>query len=236
MLQGGRREWRISSQSGVPAKLPLFNRTHELKQLDSVCMNEPVDILMVLGPRSCGKTATMASYFAGKQNAVYIDCRAVDASTPTSFVYALLELLLPKIPREMHQVALEMLAKLPKMALRLAAGVKITEKMGGTASEEIAVSLADLIKTLYEKAPNAAQAEDLNEVFKVLGCACSCILCLHLPWFECPCCMWLCPQLFVCGCSGCNICHSSSCFTDQSLKLLVASACCHGSRVEHLAR
>ena len=135
LLQGGRREWRISSQSGVPAKLPLFNRTHELKQLDSVCMRRPGDILVVLGPRSCGKTATMASYFSGKKNAVYIDCRAVDASTPTSFVYALLELLMQKIPREMHQVVLGMLATLPTLALKLAIGLmiteKITEKMGG---------------------------------------------------------------------------------------------------------
>ena len=149
-------------------------------------MDEPGDILVVLGPRSCGKTATMASYFAGKQNAVYIDCRAIDASTPTSFVYALLEQLMPKIPREMHQVVLGMLKTLPQLAWKLAGGLKFTEKMGGTASEEFAVSLADFTKALYDKAPNAAQKEDMNEVFKVLGCACHAV--------------------FVCGCSGCNIC------------------------------
>ena len=120
MLQASRK-WRIRNQPAT--KHPMFNRTHELEQLDSVCKKRPSDVLVVLGPRSCGKTATIKSYFADKKNAVYIDCRSIDASTPSSFVYALIKQLLPKIPRDTQKVVLETLASLPEWALRFAIGL-----------------------------------------------------------------------------------------------------------------
>ena len=63
-----------------------YNREHETKELDLLCHQKPSSIRVILGPRSCGKTATLVSYLQGKDNIVYIDCRGIDSSTPPRFM------------------------------------------------------------------------------------------------------------------------------------------------------
>ena len=124
-------------------------------------MNMPADILVVLGPRSCGKTATMMSYFADKQDVVYIDCRTFDASTPKTFAYALIKQLLPKIPRDTAQMVLKLL---PEVAWKLATSMTIIGKMGTTTSEDVSLNLAGL-----NKQSNGSQTEQsMNDVFEAL--------------------------------------------------------------------
>ena len=57
-----------------------------MEKLDSVLQQPPTSIRVILGPRSCGKTATLLSYLQGKKNIVYIDCRGIDTSSPTAFL------------------------------------------------------------------------------------------------------------------------------------------------------
>ena len=64
----------------------VCDREHETKMLDSILHNTPTSIRVVLGPRNCGKTATLVSYLQGKKNIVYIDCRGIDTSSPTAFL------------------------------------------------------------------------------------------------------------------------------------------------------
>jgi GTPase SAR1 family protein len=130
-------------------------------------MKKPGYILVVLGPRSCGKTATMMSYFAHKQEAVYIDCRTIDASTPKLFAYALIEQLLPKIPQDTAQ---KVLAVLPELAWKLVTGMTFVGRMGATTSEDVTVNLAGLNK-LMEKSDGSKSEKDPNDVFKALRCA-----------------------------------------------------------------
>lgn len=63
-----------------------YNREHETMELDWLCHREPSSIRVILGPRNCGKTATLVSYLQGKDNIVYIDCRGIDTRTPISFM------------------------------------------------------------------------------------------------------------------------------------------------------
>ena len=168
----------------------LFNRQHEIQQLESFCMHNPTDILVVLGPRSCGKTAIIKSYFAGKKNALYIDCRDIDASSPATFVYALIKELLPKVPVSAEQVAIRALSLIPALALQLVGGLSITGKVDATPSETI--NLAGLTKALLDKPTEAQKVQGLNDLFAALRCAtCPCVLCLHLAWFI--------PVVFVCS-------------------------------------
>ena len=75
--------------------------------------------MLDLGPRDCGKTATLQTYFADKQqNTVYMDCRTIDARSPRTFTYALIMQILPKVPLDAAQAAL---ALLPALTWRLAA-------------------------------------------------------------------------------------------------------------------
>ena len=152
---------------------PLFNRKHELQQLDSICTTMPGDILVVLGPRNCGKTATMMSYFADKPDVVYIDCRTtIDASTPRAFTYALIEQLLPKISRDTAQIVL---ALLPGMACKLVSGTTSVGKVDATTSEDVTVNLTGSIM-LFEKPNGSNIAHGQNDGFKALRCATCSIL------------------------------------------------------------
>lgn len=148
----------------MPAKRPMFNRKYELQQLDQVCMKEPGGILVVLGPRSCGKTAVMKSYFSNKKNAVYIDCRTIDASTPKSFAYALIQQLLPKVPRDNVQMAL---AALPELALKLATSMTFVGKLGATTSEDVSANLAWLNKYMEKPVGNQSE-QSMNDLFNAL--------------------------------------------------------------------
>ena len=107
----------------------------------------------------------MMSYFADKQNAVYINCRTFDASTPQTFAYALIEQLLPKIPRDTAQMVL---AIVPEVAWKLVTGITIIGKMEATTGE--GVTLAGLNKRIEK--PNGSKSEQgaLNEVLKALRC------------------------------------------------------------------
>ncbi len=165
----------------------LFNRQHEIQQLESFCMRNPTDILVVLGPRSCGKTAILKSTFAGKKNALYIDCRSIDASSPATFVYALIKELLPKVPVSAEQVAIRALSLIPALALQIVGGLSITGKVDATPSETI--NLAGLAKALLDKPIEAQKLQELNELFAALRCAtCPCVLYLLLAWLHGPCC------------------------------------------------
>lgn len=162
---------------------PLFNRQHETQQLESFCMHNPTEILVILGPRSCGKTAIIKSCFAGKKNALYIDCRDIDASSPATFVYALIKELLPKVPVSAEQLVIRALSLIPTFALQLAGGLSVTGKMDATPSETI--NLAGLVKALLDKPIEGQKAPGLNELFAALRCAaCPCGLCLHLAWLH----------------------------------------------------
>ena len=117
----------------------------------------------------------MMSYFADKEDAVYLDCRIIDASTPKAFAYALIEQLLPKIPLNTAQLVF---ALLPELAWKLATGTTFVGRMGATTSEDVAINLYGLSKLMEES--NGIKTElGLNDVFKALRCAtCSIEYCI----------------------------------------------------------
>ena len=160
-IQRNNRQTAIQAR---PAKRPMFNRKYELQQLDQVCMKEPGEIHVVLGPSSCGKTATLKSYFSKKKNAVYIDCRTIDASTPKAFTYALIKQLLPKVPRDNVQMAL---AVLPEMALKLATSLTFVGKLGATTREDVSANLAWLNKYMEKPVENQYDPS-MNDLFDAL--------------------------------------------------------------------
>ena len=78
--------WLQSQPAHDTSRSPTSDRAHEKEKLDSLLKQTPASIRVVLGPRNCGKTATLVSYLQDKENIVYIDCRGIDTSSPTAFL------------------------------------------------------------------------------------------------------------------------------------------------------
>mmetsp|Transcript_12592 Transcript_12592/g.34411 ORF Transcript_12592/g.34411 Transcript_12592/m.34411 type:complete len:102 (+) Transcript_12592:146-451(+) len=62
---------------------------------------KPKTLLMLFGPRNCGKSAIVSSMLEGplKDNAVLLDCRAIGTATPERFARGAVSAGLPKALR-----------------------------------------------------------------------------------------------------------------------------------------
>ena len=101
------------SHSSPQVGTPLYDRQLERARLDSALTQGPSQVLLILGPRNCGKTAILKSFLEGKRHAVYVDCRAMDSSNPTTFTSRLLRQLQPIAPVNVRKTLSELLRAFP---------------------------------------------------------------------------------------------------------------------------
>jgi len=121
---------------------------------------------VVLGPRNCGKTALLKSVLKNEPYAAYIDCRAFDATTPATFVEALLTGVLPKLPQAAQDKWVQALPWLRDVFA--AFKLQVTSK-DGVASEALTFSAADAIRTLFAGKDSAASTPaTLNKAYDAL--------------------------------------------------------------------
>jgi Cdc6-like AAA superfamily ATPase len=91
---------KVASSSSIHGS--FFDRVHERKQLDALLGQSPAYIQVILGPRSCGKSAFLREYVRqqqqlGSNSICYINCRRCAASTPDSFAELLAKEALPAL-------------------------------------------------------------------------------------------------------------------------------------------
>jgi len=125
-----------------------------------MCAKAPTAILAVLGPRSCGKTALLKEVLSDKPYTVYINCRGISASTPASFVQALLTNVLPKAPMSVQEIVMNSLQA-------VAGGLATKMSMASDVKEEFTFKPAELVKLLagiHSKTPETG----MNAFFDAL--------------------------------------------------------------------
>lgn len=133
----------------------IFDREAEHQHLDSLQHTSPARVTVVLGPRSCGKTCLLQDLFAKQRNAVYVDCRAIDATTPAGLIEALLSKLAARLPQK----------KLEELAPTLLAGVLSSVPLTAQNGHPGKVSL--IVKELVN-AFQQQQQQNLNAVYSAL--------------------------------------------------------------------
>ncbi|GAX86106.1 hypothetical protein CEUSTIGMA_g13519.t1 [Chlamydomonas eustigma] len=164
-----RRQWVFETLDTTTTTLlrsNIFNRTLELEKLKSAVKGDPSQILVVLGPRSCGKTALMSSHFSKRLDAVYINCREFDATTPQYFVKKVLKVLMDKIPTDWEQLKMSLP---PKIVAGLASAFESTMK--GAEMTSWTFSLSELVKSIMSGDPEKYKELDMNvlmEAFQLL--------------------------------------------------------------------
>jgi ABC-type cobalamin/Fe3+-siderophores transport system ATPase subunit len=131
---------------------------------------QPASITVVLGPRSCGKTTLLKSLLKETPHAVFIDCREIDASTPATFVEALLTSILPKAPMQALE---ELLNKLRSVVMKgLSANVKWplqgTGDNNSATKEEVTFSVTEAFKELVA-GPKQGSLNDVYKAFKYVA-------------------------------------------------------------------
>ena len=130
----------------------FYNRATEQGLLDAEFQETPTSIKVMLGPRSCGKSALVKQYLRQKKlndTVCYINCRRGDAITPTELATTLLQEGIPAvIGRLPDDYALlgdagSFLAKL----MALVAEVSTTVNLGGL-PEGVKIKPADILQKL----------------------------------------------------------------------------------------
>ncbi|GAX74431.1 hypothetical protein CEUSTIGMA_g1880.t1 [Chlamydomonas eustigma] len=123
----------------------LFNREHEKKRLETEFSNNPAGMLVVLGPRSCGKTALLSDYFSNSLDSVYLDCRSIDSSSPQLFIRKVLMLLMEKMPMDWESLK----KSIPKKVLMgITSGLTGSMTTSGTERTSWTLRFSELIKAL----------------------------------------------------------------------------------------
>ncbi|GAX76795.1 hypothetical protein CEUSTIGMA_g4241.t1 [Chlamydomonas eustigma] len=165
-----RRQWVFETLDTTTTTLlrsNIFNRILELEKLETTVEGDPSGILVVLGPRSCGKTALLSSHFSQRRDAVYINCRVFDATTPQYFVNEVLKVLMDKMSTLMKEKDWEQLKK--KILAGFASGFKST--MRGAEMTSWTFSPIELVKSIMSVDPPKNKEPDMNaliEAFKLL--------------------------------------------------------------------
>ncbi|GAX86645.1 hypothetical protein CEUSTIGMA_g14053.t1, partial [Chlamydomonas eustigma] len=160
-----RRQWVFETLDTTTTTLlrsNIFNRILELEKLETTVDGDPSGILVVLGPRSCGKTALMSSHFSKRLDAVYINCREFDATTPQDFVKEVLKVLMDKMSTLMKEKDWKQLQK--KIVAGLASGFKST--MRGAEMTSWTFSLIELVKSIMSGDPPKNEEPDMNALMK----------------------------------------------------------------------
>ena len=119
---------------------------------------------MVLGPRSCGKTAVLQELFAKQADAVYVDCRTIDAATPAGLIQALLYTLAAKVPVDLQKNAEAALRQVPGVLAQFLRSMKLTEKDAAISSTG-SIPVQDLVRAFLG---SKERQQDLNAVYDAL--------------------------------------------------------------------
>ena len=119
---------------------------------------------MVLGPRSCGKTALLQELFAKQADAVYVDCRVIDAATPAGLIEVLLSKLAAKVPVDLQKNAEAALKKVPGVLTGLLRRMQLTEK-DAALSSSVSVTVPDLVQAFLG---SKERQQNLNAVYDAL--------------------------------------------------------------------
>ncbi|GAX81148.1 hypothetical protein CEUSTIGMA_g8581.t1 [Chlamydomonas eustigma] len=164
-----RRQWvyeTLDTTTTTLLRSNIFNRILELEKLESEVKGDPSQILVVLGPRSCGKTALMSSHFSKRWDTVYINCRVFDATTPQYFVKEVLTVLMDKMPTLIEEKDWEQLIRsLPtKIVAGLASGLKST--MNGAEMTSWTFSPIELVKSIMSVDPAKNEEPGMNALMK----------------------------------------------------------------------
>jgi len=147
-----------SSCSTADGQKGIFDREAELDQLRSLQRQRPASVTVVLGPRSCGKTAVLQELFAKQADAVYIDCRGLSRGSPASLIKALLKELAAKAPVNATERAI---AAFGQVAATVISNMKIDQKADG-----MSFTISEIAKRVLTSEP---QQQDLDAVFQALG-------------------------------------------------------------------
>eukprot|EP00877_Chromochloris_zofingiensis_P005864 jgi/Chrzof1/1530/Cz10g11100.t1 len=152
----------------------VYDRAHNRKQLGALVQRTPRAITVIVGPRSSGKSTPLQDFVrrqGAAQSLAYIDCRIIDASTPTGFARGVVKLALPAIVRNLPAKQKERALKRLGQALAgVAAAVKMTEEgvlaAVGLTQQEMSISLADTVQ-LYAGAvgEEVITSTDMSTVF-----------------------------------------------------------------------
>jgi Cdc6-like AAA superfamily ATPase len=154
-----------SDAAGTNSSKDLSYRAHERQQLKAVLKNDPVAIQLLLGPRSCGKTAFLLDYSEQQQRRppegyaredtstlcqalCYIDFRGIGATTPAGIATALVKDALPVL-----------ISKLPK---------NFMEEFKRTATDAALMLVTSIIAKTSLQVPTGSP-EGVADVSKMLG-------------------------------------------------------------------
>ncbi|KAG7674720.1 hypothetical protein KSW81_006147 [Nannochloris sp. 'desiccata'] len=82
-----------------PVDLRFYNRSFEMKFLQEKLDNRPIEVLLIVGPKNCGKSrlkAELISRDATNQPVIYVDCGLEGAPTPKDMAQQLLKLIMER--------------------------------------------------------------------------------------------------------------------------------------------
>ncbi|GAX78369.1 hypothetical protein CEUSTIGMA_g5811.t1 [Chlamydomonas eustigma] len=165
-----RRQWVFETLDTTTTTLlrsNIFNRILELEKLETTVKGDPSQILVVLGPRSCGKTALFSSHFSERQDTLYINCRDFDATIPQDFVKEVLKVLMDKMSTLIKEKDWEQLIRSlpPKILAGFASGFKIN--MTAARMKSWTFTLSDeLVKSIMSVDPAKNEEPDMNALIK----------------------------------------------------------------------
>jgi Cdc6-like AAA superfamily ATPase len=149
--------------AGTNSSKDLSYRAHERQQLKAVLNNDPAAIQLLLGPRSCGKTAFLLNYTQQQQRrppegyareetlcqaVCYIDFRGIDTTTPAGIARALVKDALPVL-----------ISKLPNNSM---------EEFKRTATDAALMLVTSIIAKASLQVPTGSP-EGVADVSKMLG-------------------------------------------------------------------
>ena len=82
-----------------PVDLRFYNRSSEMKFLQEKLDNRPIEVLLIVGPKNCGKSrlkAELISRDATNQLVIHVDCGLEGAPTPKDMAQQLLRLIMER--------------------------------------------------------------------------------------------------------------------------------------------
>jgi AAA+ ATPase superfamily predicted ATPase len=141
----------------------IFDREAELEQLNILQRTWPAGVIVVLGPQSGGKTAVLQERFVKQADAVYVNCRTSDTTTPEGLIEVLLSKLAAKVPVDLQSNAEAALQKVPGVLAGLLSSMKITEK--DAALTTVSITVSDLVKAFLG---SKERQKNLNAVYDAL--------------------------------------------------------------------
>jgi hypothetical protein len=131
----------------------LFDRTHERQLMDKLVKEPPVALRVVVGPKSCGKTAFMQDYMETKKlgkSICYINCRDFDATTPSSFASYLEEVALPQCLQRLPDKVLAFVSERLPFLSAAASALTLKIRASGSTSEEVAIAAKEYVGRLIK--------------------------------------------------------------------------------------